>query len=489
VVRVFERPLGHFKQRSGVAIAMDNLLRYPRSTSYRPSRRVALEANDRYLLFLMLVLGGYAILDKGFAYVGYSPFFIGEITLALGIIALAWSSATFAVISSPVSLLLLLLIAWVVARTVPYVGSYGIDALRDAVIVLYSIFALVIAGLLIERPRRLGVLISGYRRLAVVFAFVAPPLFVVSSFFIDSLPVWPVSNVPLLALKPGDVAVHLCGVMLFALLGFVRLPLVSIVSLFIGIVIVGSQSRGGTLAILVPVVLACVAVPKMKQLPRVAGIGGATLLVCSVLGLSLALPFVASERLMSESQFFKNVSSIFFSSSNPILEGTVTWRIDWWHEIIGYTLHGPYFWTGKGFGINLAAADGFQGATDALKEPLRSPHNSHLTILARAGVPGFLLWAGVCAAWTATMVRRIVEARLRGQDTWARLFVFILGYWMAVAIDAAFDVALEGPMLGIWFWTLFGVGLAASRIYASENVPVVQRGAQRRAHLHSILGA
>jgi O-antigen ligase len=448
---------------------MDKLLHYPRSTSYRSSGRVALEANDRYLLFLMLVLCGYGLFDKGFAYIGYSPFFIGEITLLLGIAALAWSSTTFAVITGPVCLLLLLLIAWVVARTVPFIGSYGIDAIRDAMIVLYSLFAFIIAGLLIERPSRLNVLIQGYRRFAVVFAIITPPLFVVSTFFADSLPVWPVSNVPLLALKPGDIAVHLCGVTLFALLGFVRLPLISIVSLFVGMVIVGSQNRGGTLAMMIPIVLACVAVPKMRQLPRIAGIGGATLLIGSVLGLTVALPFVASERLMSADQFFRNIGSIFFSSSNPALEGTVIWRLEWWHEIIGYTIHGPYFWTGKGFGINLANADGFQGVTGALNEPLRSPHNSHLTMLARAGVPGIVLWGAVCAAWALTMVRRIVDARLRGQDTWMRFFVFILGYWLAVAIDAAFDVALEGPMLGIWFWTLFGIGLAASRIYVSEN--------------------
>jgi hypothetical protein len=32
-------------------------------------------------------------------------------------------------------------------------------------------------------------------------------------------------------------------------------------------------------------------------------------------------------------------------------------------------------------------------------------------------------------------------------------------------VNAAFDVCLEGPMMGIWFWTLFGTGIAAGRIH------------------------
>jgi hypothetical protein len=42
---------------------------------------------DRYLLFLALVLGGYALFSKGVAYLGVPPLFIGEIALLTGVIA------------------------------------------------------------------------------------------------------------------------------------------------------------------------------------------------------------------------------------------------------------------------------------------------------------------------------------------------------------------------------------------------------------------
>ena len=50
-------------------------------------------------------------------------------------------------------------------------------------------------------------------------------------------------------------------------------------------------------------------------------------------------------------------------------------------------------------------------------------------------------------------------------------------YWNN-SIDASFDVALEGPMVGIWFWCLFGFGIASSMIYRWERagrLPVMHR--------------
>jgi hypothetical protein len=32
---------------------------------------------------------------------------------------------------------------------------------------------------------------------------------------------------------------------------------------------------------------------------------------------------------------------------------------------------------------------------------------------------------------------------------------------MMMIVCSTFDVVLEGPVLGIWFWTIHGIGLAA----------------------------
>ena len=82
-------------------------------------------------------------------------------------------------------------------------------------------------------------------------------------------------------------------------------------------------------------------------------------------------------------------------ADSSALEGTKEFRLRWWSDIINYTINGPYFWTGKGFGINLADDDGFQVYAD---HSLRAPHNGHIEILARTGVPGLILWILMNAA-------------------------------------------------------------------------------------------
>ena len=118
-----------------------------------------------------------------------------------------------------------------------------------------------------------------------------------------------------------------------------------------------------------------------------------------------------SGRYVSADQIVQNIESIFTNSDNENLAGSKEWRLLWWNTIIDYTIDGKYFWKGKGFGINLADDDGFQVEID---HSLRNPHNGHLTMLARGGVPMLALWA-VCqltlgyglvsAAWSARRQR------------------------------------------------------------------------------------
>ncbi len=54
------------------------------------------------------------------------------------------------------------------------------------------------------------------------------------------------------------------------------------------------------------------------------------------------------------------------------------------------------------------------------------------------------------------------------QTEWAGLFLFIGCYASSVMINATFDVALEGPMQGIWFWCLIGFGIGSVMIYRCQ---------------------
>ena len=76
-----------------------------------------------------------------------------------------------------------------------------------------------------------------------------------------------------------------------------------------------------------------------------------------------------------------------------------------------------------------------------------------------------LLWIALHAAWAASVFDGYRRSRRAGDRRWAGLFLFLLAYWFAFLVNGAFDVYLEGPMGGIWFWSVFGVGLAAVRSY------------------------
>jgi hypothetical protein len=153
----------------------------------------------------------------------------------------------------------------------------------------------------------------------------------------------------------------------------------------------------------------------------------------------------------------ENATSIFTGSDSN--DFTKEWRLNWWSDIINYTVHGPYFWTGKGFGPNLADIDGYQTSSPDYA-PLRSPHNAHMTILARGGVPELVLWISALGSWLVAVVRQLMEARRLRDNWWAGIFAFLLTYWTTIVVASSFDVVLEGPVMGVWFWTIHGIGLA-----------------------------
>src|ERR1051325_7075167 len=130
--------------------------------AFKMRSRGALLDGDRYLVFLGIVLLGYAVLGRGFAYVGLPPLFVGEIALLSGAFVFVRSGALLASLASLPSILLVALIFWVLARTIPFVGEYGFDALRDSTVVTYGGFALIVIGLLLEDARRIDAVLRYY---------------------------------------------------------------------------------------------------------------------------------------------------------------------------------------------------------------------------------------------------------------------------------------------------------------------------------------
>jgi O-antigen ligase len=233
---------------------------------------------------------------------------------------------------------------------------------------------------------------------------------------------------------------------------------------------VAATNRGGFLAVLAALLVVGALEPAVagRRLVAYGMTAVAAAAVIVLLSVSLRdtsqMGAVTEERALSPAQVVENIVSIVGrESQRGNLSSTKEWRLDWWRTIVDYTFFGRYFWMGKGFGINLADDDGFQVATED-QAPLRSPHNAYMTVLARMGVPGIVLWVALQICFALSLVRAYFRARHVGALWWARLNLWILGYWCAFLVNASFDVFLEGPQGGIWFWSLLGLGVAALEV-------------------------
>jgi O-Antigen ligase len=439
-----------------------------------PLRRAAARSDnlgDGWLLIISSVLAGYAFIGKGFAYAGFPPLYIGEMTYLTGVAVFLRSRCIVGSLATLPSLFLATSMAWVLLRTLPFVDAYGVDALRDSVVILYGGFAFIIITLLLEDRRRIDAILRYYGRFVGAFVPIIPFLFAIPHLLGEYIPEMPNANAPILEVRPGEVATHLAGASVFALAGFYRVGRLWILALCATIVMTASQGRGAMLAFAVPVVLAAILIGKARALARIVVLISVVVFAAIIVESTFweyRSPTTAAERPTGPRQIVDNVISTFGESGNDEAEATKTWRLEWWNIIAADTLFGPNFWSGRGFGLNLADADGFQDVKDPHRPVLRSPHNVHMTILARAGVPGLALWFAFLLSWFGAMLRGLQAAQRRRRVEWSRLFLFVMCYVLSIIIDATFDVAIEGPMMGIWFWCLIGFGIGTVMVFRAD---------------------
>jgi hypothetical protein len=417
-----------------------------------------------------VLLTGYAFCGRGFAYLGRPPIYVGEIALVLACI-IGLTAGTFRPTVRAAGLPLLVFMAWSALRTVPGIVTYGLDALRDAAVWGYALFALALAGALVRLGDVRG-FIRWYRVLLtplLVWFFLLGLVRAFNPHF--EFPAGP-AGVPLVVLKPGDTAVHLSGIAAFLALRLHRLPCErpprtwlrdwQLWALWTGCFLLhGSQNRGGLLGLLTSLLFLSALLHKGTWTKPAALLA---IVVAAFTAFEFEIP-AGLQRKATPEQIVENLRSVA-GSDDPRLEGTRRWRLQWWRTILGYTVQGEYFWIGKGFGSNLADEDGFQVTRD---RSLRSPHNGHLTILARTGVPGFVLWWTFLTAHGIMLVRSARQAKDNGDTIRSKLFLWLLTYSIAATINAASDVYLEGPQGGIWFWCLIGVARALFSLPGSQH--------------------
>lgn len=426
--------------------------------------RARVAPQTRYLKVLGACLLGYAMFSRSFAYVGIPPLFVGEIMLAVGIFMALPSRQLSNVFESWPARLWLVLLVLVVVRTIPYLGMYGLDGPRDAMLVGYGWYAIIVAALILAKPERLRDLIERYSTFVVVMLGGVWVVYLLAKQLGEAQPGLPwAPHVKVFQAKGGDLMVHMTGIVAALVLGLVRSTPTrwALAAFSSGIIMI--SNRGGMVAFVLGLGLAWL------MRPRGAGVGrfvyAFILLVVlgAIVGPLVQVQVQNGTRELSVEQVVENVKSVFGRSSAS-LNGTKRWRLEWWTKIANYTVNGPYFMTGKGFGINLAVSDGFQVGEEGQEDSLRSPHNGHMTVLARGGVPALVLWIALHLSWFAAVIGAWLRALRADRRRWQALLAWIAGFWVAAMANASFDVFIEGPMGGIWLWTVIGVGIAAVRL-------------------------
>jgi O-antigen ligase len=435
----------------------------------RPGRLLVL-----YGRLLGLLLVGYLLFDKGFAYLHLpgTPLYVGELVLLVGTLGVLTATGYLRVVirDEPVLALLAGFFLWGLVRLLPGLRAYGILAVRDFALVYYCLFALFIAAALARSPGILRRWIAGFDRLLPWLLAWLPPATILGS-LLSVGPHVPFSSVPALTHAAGSAAVAA-----FLALGFLWLfpgtrslrsrVAWSVLALAV-IVLSATQNRGGLLGVAAGAVVGLAFFRGPLRLIKRS-------LVPVVLFLTLAtlLPFRVpiagwQARSFSVSQLVKNVVSITGTQHGGNLNSNAAGREHLWSAVYQKQVADGTLVYGSGFGVNLATQVGvYQASVSQPGNPLRSPHNSHLDVLARMGLVGLALWGALWLGWYWRMVagcRRLLRRGLRARR---HVAVLCMMATTAILVSSFFAPELEGAQVAALLWTAFGVGVAVTSFRA-----------------------
>jgi O-Antigen ligase len=423
------------------------------------------------------VLVGYALFDRAFAYIHLpgTPIFAGEVIILLCLLAALVGTGIvgLGIKHIAVTKLIIVLALWGAVCTVPYVTKYGTFAIRDAALWYYSLLAIPVAALVLTDPDIVRRWVSGARRWVPWFLLFCPFAVQLSNATASHGPFVPGSSISVWDHKIGNTAVLATMALAFVWLvpGFSprrRTVLVGLATFVI--LMIATQNRGGLLAAAMGLLLVCVF---SRRRLRLLGVMFATLTLLGVLAWASNIHLQGAQgRGISVSQLIANIESIQGNDANAggNLQGNVQFREQLWSQVFALAENNHALLTGLGFGRNIAADLGFAPEAAGF---LRSPHNSHLDILARMGMIGAALWSTLWITWYAVVLRARLRMKAIGRYFEAAVIEVCIVGVTGILVNAYFDPTLESPQVAIWLWTIVGlsVGLAA---LSRPNPPVRQ---------------
>lgn len=395
-----------------------------------------------YLHFFVFVFGLYTFFNRGVAYT-----YLAEASWLMGLFLATYYRRQLSIVWNNSMKVLLLLMIINLAYIVRGIQNYAIlDVVRDSFMFQYAGFIFIIALL---RPLHDQLMQSIYK----IYRWL--PWVALSTLLLrTSIPEWNefslFGGIPLLIYKSSDLSVQLLISCFFLLDGKLDLKprwyILQVIIMAYLFLLMATFSRGGLVAFFAGGAAFLYYIRNSdfaKPLFRYLRLAPVLLMIAIPLYMLTKIEDDTQGRNTGIKQLTDNVTSIVDRNiQGGGLNDNILWRLAWWGKIVDYTILGEYFFQGKGLGVNLSVDD--QMPAD---ESVRAPHNFHMNVLARYGVPFTLLWL----YWLFLQFKTFRVANMPREQ------LIYLCVMLAALVNASFDVALEGPMAAMPFWVITGL--------------------------------
>jgi hypothetical protein len=412
--------------------------------------------NKAYIKIYFFVLLLYVFFNKGVAYS-----FMAEILLVAGIFILFINRKQFEIGLDKKQIIVSIFILICFLYILFGVFQYSIlNVLRDSLAFQYAWFAFIIYFLKNEYDFIWQKIIQIYKWVPLVILL---NFFLFYFVFLYLPPINIFGNQNIIIYKNGDKSVHL---LISTILMFLytekysrRWLIANTVLIVINFLILLAFTRSGSIAYILSLfsffffskdkILNESVRKLLKFVPIIMVIG---------MGLFVAIDIQgdAQGRTISLSQITDNFSSIVSTNIDGNLVENKVWRLIWWAKLVNESFTLQHFFVGKGLGMSLAGNDILN--TD---DNLRSPHNFHLTILARFGYFVFIAWI----IWLVSLFKPLFTRKLAGKT------LAITSILLAFIINGSFDVFFEGPMGAFPFWTFVGLLFIENTYGSPTEIP------------------
>ena len=412
--------------------------------------------NRAYVRLYFLVLLFYVFFNKGVAYS-----YMAEILLVAGTCILFINRKKFEICIDRKQIIIGVLIFISFIFIIVCIFQFPIlNVLRDSLAIQYAIFAFIIYFLRNEHEYIWNKIIQIYKWVPLVL-FINFILFYFLVLYFPPINIFGGQHI--LLYKNGDKSVHLLISTIFMFL-FTnqysrKILITNTILISINFLILLAFTRSGTLSYIFAlfsfVFFAKNKIIKesvrslLKYIPVI-------LLISIVIFESIDLQGDSQGRTITFSQITTNFTSLISSDIDGNLTNNKVWRYIWWAKLVNESFTLQHFFVGKGLGMSLA---GNEQLND--DDNLRSPHNFHLTILARFGYIVFIAWI----IWLISIFKPLFTRKLAGKT------LAITSILLAFIINGSFDVFFEGPMGAFPFWTFVGLLFIENTYGSPTEIP------------------